>query len=535
MKAYATGEDIRNWCVLSKELILFPYSSDFRPLNEPLPTSLSYLLSPFKSALENLVISGSIKKKETKLRWFEYRRLARAKFARPTNIVVPQIGTHTHFLVADHRIVFKEKAPAVVLKTDLSDSSDFVLAGFLNSAAALYWLKQICFSKRESEEGVTDTYFEFSGGKLEQLPLPSAIALAMHQKNEGSTQVLAQQSQTCSHLAQRLPTLGFKKVFEKPKEAFDSWYATLSDYVPPDPEMGKPFETSKELSLAITTSIALREEIRSKMIALQEEMDWVVYLACGFVSETTWQAELLPLKREERPFQFWARAKCDFAGAVTLIPENWPEEQQHLWRKRLELIRDNEHIRRIEQSVYKRRWDEQWKVGNRWQCGQPAYDAEFIDAFSWWLSEKAEWWLEQRGDAVSFDAWSVALWNDTRIQAAWPVVAEAQHRLGLWKNEQKKASGRPPVLDPSPTAFTKFFKALVKDQSVPEGIPFGIPYDKLRMKVSAHVKSIRGKLNVPRERFNLTAAGLYRVATPFDLNKPSDQARSSTGNNLPFE
>src|SRR5438552_5653663 len=73
VKAYATGEDIRNWGVLSKELILFPYSSDFRPLNEPLPTSLSYLLSPFKSALENVVISGSIKKKETKLRWFEYR------------------------------------------------------------------------------------------------------------------------------------------------------------------------------------------------------------------------------------------------------------------------------------------------------------------------------------------------------------------------------------------------------------------------------------------------------------------------------
>ena len=37
-------------------------------------------------------------------------------------------------------------------------------------------------------------------------------------------------------------------------------------------------------------------------------------------------------------------------------------------------------IRRIEQPVYKRRWDEQWKVGNRWQSGQPAYDAEFIEA-----------------------------------------------------------------------------------------------------------------------------------------------------------
>jgi hypothetical protein len=262
------------------------------------------------------------------------------------------------------------------------------------------------------------------------------------------------------------------------------------------------------------------------MIALQEEMDWLVYAAYGLASDATWQTEPQTLKREERPFQFWARAKGDFAGAVRLVPEGWPEEQQQLWRKRFELIRDNQHIRRIEQPVYKRRWDEQWKVGNRWQCGQPAYDAELVDAFNWWLSEKAEWWLEQRGVPVSFDAWAAALWKDKRIQAAWPVVAEAQHRLELWKNEQKKVSGRPPILDASPTAFTKFFKALVKDQSVPEGIPFGISYDKLRMKVSAHVKSIRGKLNVPRERFTVTEAGLYHVATPYDLNKSSDQSAS---------
>ncbi len=53
-------------------------------------------------------------------------------------------------------------------------------------------------------------------------------------------------------------------------------------------------------------------------------------------------------------------------------------------------IRDNEHIHRVEQPVYKRRWDEQWKVSNRWLAGPVACVEQLVDAFRWWLAEKAE-------------------------------------------------------------------------------------------------------------------------------------------------
>ncbi|MGH9801528.1 MAG: hypothetical protein ACRD82_14280, partial [Blastocatellia bacterium] len=221
------------------------------------------------------------------------------------------------------------------------------------------------------------------------------------------------------------------------------------------------------------------------------------------------------LKREQRPFVLWAQAEGDFERAARLIPADWPAQQRERWRARLELIRDNEHIRRIEQPVYKRRWDEQWKVGNRWQCGAVAYDAELIEAFKWWLAEKAEWWLEQVARAAGIDEWAATLWQDARIGAAWPVIAEALHRLQLWKWEQKKDAGRSPQADASQRGFNKFFKAFVKEETVPAGIPFGVAYDKLKPAVSAQVKKIRGKLNVPRERFWLTAEGLYQVAAPF--------------------
>ena len=49
----------------------------------------------------------------------------------------------------------------------------------------------------------------------------------------------------------------------------------------------------------------------------------------------------------------------------------------------------------------------------------------------------------------------------------------------------------------------------------PQGGPPAEPCDELDKKgkkIPAKVKSIRGKLNVPRERFHLTSEGRYRWA-----------------------
>lgn len=73
----------------------------------------------------------------------------------------------------------------------------------------------------------------------------------------------------------------------------------------------------------------------------------------------------------------------------------------------------------------------------------------------------------------------------------------------------------------------------MKEQTVPAGIPFGVPYDQLKQPVSAQVKKIRGKLNVPRERFHLIKEGLYRVAAPFGArpdNKPGNDAGAEPAN-----
>jgi hypothetical protein len=224
------------------------------------------------------------------------------------------------------------------------------------------------------------------------------------------------------------------------------------------------------------------------------------------------------LLESERPFRLWAKADGDFAKATALIPANWPKPHHALWEARLSAIRDNEHIRRIEQPVYKRRWDEQWKVSNRWMAGPVAYAQEFVDAFRWWLAEKAEWHLENKADGGPLDlaAWTTALWRDKRIQAAWPVVADAMQQVGQFKfdaseNESKQLL----ALDASYESFAKFLKQTVADESVSVGVPPAVPWDDLAAKKKwkpselKKAQAVRGKLNVPRERFRVTEDGEF--------------------------
>src|ERR1035437_897563 len=101
--------------------------------------------------------------------------------------------------------------------------------------------------------------------------------------------------------------------------------------------------------------------------------------------------------------------QCFFPGRSSGTRFPWRKAHRALWEARLTAIRDNEHVRRIEQPVYRRRWDEQWKVSDRWMAGRVAYAQEFVDAFRWWLAEKAEWHLEHkaRGGPIGPDAWTV--------------------------------------------------------------------------------------------------------------------------------
>ena len=464
--------------------------------------------------------------------WYGYHIINKSKLISPFNLTFAFVATHGHFVVQTTPKLFKQTAPIIKLPPNTDESAHQCLAAVLNSSAALFLLKQTCFNKNAGEDEERDR-FEFSGGKIEQFLIPTLIAIALRGNPNPLSSRLTTLSQACWERGRQMPALALKKLFEMPDEAYQAWNDQLPGHTAPDPRLGKPFATARELRNAFDRTCELREILRAEMIALQEEMDWLVYAAYGLIGrdecripDDKWPE---PLRREQRPFVLWQQADGDFDQAVARIPADWAEERKKLWRSRLECIRDNEHVRRIEQPVYKRRWDEQWKVGNRWDCGPLAYAAEFAEAFDGWLSEKAEHWLENRpgATAVTLEEWTLALWQDNRVRAAWQARQEIG-AAGVAGSGDEDVAGlearrpvlpgvdtRPPMEEAAGKFFTKHFRDLVNGQTVPDGIPWGVPWEELAargVEVPEKTKKIRGKLNVPRERFHLTADKRYHWA-----------------------
>lgn len=492
-KPLLVGEYLRNYEPDLSAYTVWPYSG--KNALPKLDKNLSCYLKPFRSFLEK---RSQFRKTqlEAGLEWYEFREYHR-RALRP-QLTYADVSTHLHVVQTSGDCVFNQHAPVIELPAN-SDDGQLSLAGsLLNSSATLFWLKQVCFNKGAGDDEEKDR-FEFAGGKIEQLPIPNMIAEGFGGKQSIPIKSLCALSLACIKRGQQMPALALRKLFEKDGESYHAWNSALPGYVAPDNRLGKHFKTAEDFKLAFSNACRIREGLRAEMIALQEEMDWLVYEAYGLLPKDNpcviLEGEVPSLAREQRPFVLWQQADGDFERAASLIPSDWPKKRKALWRARLEAIRDNEHIRRIEAPVYKRRWDEQWKVGNGWQCGPVAYDAELADAFDGWLSEKAEYWLENRkgGRPASIDEWTAALAADSRVQAAWSVVGEALVRLG------RRAD------------FDRYFSALVKEQSVPENIPFAVPWDKLpnSLAVPASAVRIRGKLNVPRERFRTKPDGTY--------------------------
>ena len=454
IQQYATGEDIRDWQVSPSAAIIFPYDKNLAPLDEPLREELARCLSPYKEHLENLIISGTTPKKETHLKWFEYRRLARKKLIIDLNVIVPQIAMYNHACVCDHSVAFKEKAQAIALKGFVSNQAAQALTAFLNSSTAGFWLKQVCFNKGPGKEGEHDR-FEFSGNILGKYVIPKMIW-----KNGPIQSYLAALSIACHSRAGLLRSLSAHLLFSKPGEAYENWYRGIKGYVAAHPQISTPFESPNDLTQNKERARTERARLIRELMSLQEEIDWIIYAVCGLIPENDdtlgfglfevdhpWEID-----SGQRPFEL----ALNHSGPL----RQWEPKHCELWIARIKAIQQNNDISRIETSIFKRRW------------GLTDFESEFTQAFFDWLMEKAEFHLQHRakGGPIPFEEWCRQLWQDQRIRSAVFAFREADTNLLEFSNLLRKA---------------------VNAQTVPEDAS----------KFRAMHKRIRGRFNVPRERF----------------------------------
>jgi hypothetical protein len=192
-KHLLVGEMLRNFEADQTAYTLWPYAGkDAKPKLAP---SVRAILQPFRAYLE---VRSQFRQTqlEAGLEWFEFREYHRRALRR--QLTYADIATHLHVVVSEGNRVFNQHAPVIELPRQAGTDEHFLLCGLLNSSAALFWLKQICFNKGAGEEEQRDR-FEFAGGKMEQLSIPPAVAEGLKGKANAFADRLRRLSQYCGH------------------------------------------------------------------------------------------------------------------------------------------------------------------------------------------------------------------------------------------------------------------------------------------------------------------------------------------------
>lgn len=508
LRVLLTGEDIRDWNASPQFNILYPYEYG---TGNPVDAGISSELWPLRTVLAARgTFSGDMA--AAGLAWWEYMQHTKSAYSVPLSIVFAFVATHNHFVMDRGGKVFNRSAPVIKLPEGATEDDHLALLGVLNSSTACFWLKQNSYPKggdpvgnegaRVSAAGWHDRY-EFTGTTLQDYPLPSVLPLERGRLLDGLARDLAvhEPSAVCAAVA----------------------------------------PTAEYLAAARKES----EKIRTRMVAVQEELDWEVYRLYGLTdADLTYAGDDLPgLALGERAFEIaLARAVRDGeeetawftrhgSAPVTDIPDRWPGGYRELVRRRLDLIASHPSIRLLEKPEYKRRW------------AQEPWEKRQERAVRGWLLDRLEdrrFWFDGQGrplprsvaqlaDEVARDADMVsvlALWEGrpdvpvtqslVRLLAdeAVPFLAAYRYKdSGLRKREAWEETW-----------------ALQRREDAGENVgPIAVPpkYTSADFRRNSYWQA-RGKLDVPKERFILYPdAGRDTDPTPLLGWAGWDHARQS--------
>ncbi len=485
-RAAVRGDGVRDWALAAREKALFPYDPQHNlvPLSA-LGSIVGRYLWSFRAFLGGRSTFGGSDYARDGRSWYEWHQLPKDPNANnKLTIAFAEVATHNHFVLDRDGTVFNRTAPVVRLPDVATEDEHLALLGLLNSSTACFWLKQVCHDKGLRGEGGGFTpsdwerFYQYNGSNVQDFPLPSALPLARGR----ALDLLAQE------LSSHAPS------------------AILARQIP----------TTACISVAHSKS----DEIRARMVAIQEELDWETYRLYGLTDEDlTYSQENLPdLALGERAFEI-ILARAVQAGdeepmwftrhnskPTSYVPGHWPAAYHELVQRRLDLIASNPFIRLLERPEYKRRWaQEPWE--KRQERAVRGWLLDRIEARKFWCDAQGRPLprsVAQLADEVSRDADLVsvlALWEGrpdvpvtqslVRLLAdeAVPFLAAYRYKdSGLRKREAWEETWR-----------------LQRREDAGETVgSIAVPpkYTSADFRKNSYWQA-RGKLDVPKERFIL--------------------------------
>jgi hypothetical protein len=313
LRPMIVGESVRDWSMTTDEVAITPYD---KQNHEPLPydenSNWGRFLWRYRTVANSVASFGGKTRQEEGQNWWEWYRWQKERYQATYRIPFAFVATHNHFVLDRGGSVFKQSAPIVRLPSDATENEHLALLAYLNSSTACFWMKQVMMNKgATSDTGVLQAdeekfRYEFDGTKLKQVPIPPDL-------HRSRIVDLARQMDTLAGLPRANDFVASLASSTSAEQLTESWAA-----------------------IAAATHDAQRT-----LVALQEEIDWLVYDAFALVpaapQEWMSSAAPAPLASEERPF----------LSDRGLSPVHG---------RRRELCVSADALRLLETSEYKRRW-----------------------------------------------------------------------------------------------------------------------------------------------------------------------------------
>jgi hypothetical protein len=336
---WVQGEDVRDWSVSATSALVVPYSQSGEVLSELDDAELRWLW-PNRARLGERKMYGRTLR-EIGGPWWQFGFFLGRRLGSTRKLSFANVVTHNHFASSTERLVFNSHAPVIKLPEGATEEEHLELVGLLNSSIACFWMKQVFHNKGNEgyQSGIKsenwERFYEFDGTKLKQFPVASGSALMWASALDG----LAQE------LAAVLPTAA----------------------------------AEREVPAADLLSDARRRgaELRRRMVAVQEELDWRCLNLYGVTEEDlSLPPDAVPaIDRGLRAFEIVLARQLEAGNVVsewlsrsgvapqTELPADWPDGYRKLVERRIELIESDRLVNLAERPEYKRRWNwEDWDV-----------------------------------------------------------------------------------------------------------------------------------------------------------------------------
>ena len=330
------GECVRDWSISGTPEILYPYESMG---GVPIPSSHPAVraLWPWRALLERRTVFGK-EMKGTGRDWWEHLEHYGDRLKTPLSIGFAFVATHNHFVLDRGGKAFNRSAPMIKLPETATEEDHLALLAYLNSSTACFWMKQV-FQPKGSTAGNRNhpdparAAYEFAGTQMQALPVPDLTGRREHLVTA----------------ARRLTSLAEERAQLLTAEHFD-----------------KRLAVGRELALDDLWSEW--ERLRDEMLVVQEDIDWIIYslfgLADGSTSQTAW-SEGVRCPRGERPGEHVSPRRSLIRERDRVVPLEEAEVASGqpasdalapLWELRREAIAGSTELRTLEAIEYKRVW-----------------------------------------------------------------------------------------------------------------------------------------------------------------------------------